>query len=119
VRPSPIPISHDLSVVGRISDYVGVMYLGKIVESGRTAEVYNNPLHPYTQALLSAVPVANPNHQCKRIILKGDIPSPILIPAGCYFHTRCRFAQKVCSHDEPPLISVANDHQVACHLHTL
>lgn len=109
-------ISHDLSVVKHISHRVGVMYLGSLVELAPKGELYDNPLHPYTKALLSAVPVPDPTFKRNRILLKGDIPSPANPPKGCKFHTRCPYAMEVCKKDIPEYKNVGNEHFVACHL---
>lgn len=111
-------IAHDLAVVRHISDYVGVMYLGKLVEVTDSKELYKNPLHPYTQALLSAVPLTNYEIERKRnrIMLQGDIPSPINTPTGCPFHPRCRYAKEECSKCMPSLREISKGHKVACHI---
>ncbi|NLG93374.1 MAG: dipeptide ABC transporter ATP-binding protein [Clostridiales bacterium] len=107
-------ISHDLSVVEMIADKIGVMYLGKLVESAPKEELYSNPLHPYTKALLSAVPIPDPTHKRNRIILKGDLPSPVNPPSGCMFHTRCPNCTEQCKVEKPALREVSKDHFVAC-----
>lgn len=110
-------ISHDLSVVEHISDTVGVMYLGGMVESGETSDIFGNPLHPYTKALFSAIPMPDPDVRKERILLKGDIPSPANPPAGCKFHTRCSECMEICKHEEPQVKDVGNGHKVKCHLY--
>lgn len=107
-------ISHDLSVVQHISDKVAVMYLGKVVEIADVAKVYDTPIHPYTRALLSALPVPDPTHVKNRIILQGDLPSPSNPPSGCTFHTRCPMATKECAEIIPPLEEKEQDHFAAC-----
>lgn len=110
-------ISHDLSVVEYISDMVGVMYLGTLVEMGTTEELFQHPMHPYTKALLSAVPVPNPDIKMNRIILEGDLPSPANPPKGCKFHTRCPNCMEKCKTEAPVYKDYGNGHFCACHLH--
>lgn len=114
---SYIIIAHDLAMVEFLCDDIVVMYLGKIVESASYKQLYNNPKHPYTQALLSAIPVPDPKHKKERILLGGDVPSPINPPSGCHFHPRCQFAMKECSQLEPSSKSVEPGHMVTCHLY--
>jgi len=109
-------VAHNLSVVEHVSDRVAVMYLGKMVELTSREELFRNPLHPYTQALMSAIPVPNPRLKRQRTILKGDVPSPLNPPKGCRFHPRCPVAIEICSQVEPAFIEVSPDHWVACHL---
>ncbi len=109
-------IAHGLHVVKHVSDRVGVMYLGKIVEVSKAEELYSNPLHPYTKALVSAIPVPDPAVKSQHIVLEGEVPSPITPPKGCRFHTRCKMATEECASVEPKLRWVTQDHQVACHL---
>ena len=108
-------ISHDLSVVEHISDKVGVMYLGRMVEFGPAEELFEKPLHPYTEALLSAVPVADPTVQMDRIPLKGEIPNPANPPSGCYFHERCHYCTEKCKTDSPALETMPDGRLCACH----
>lgn len=110
-------ISHDLSVVKHVSDRVGVMYLGKIVEIANTADLFSRPAHPYTQALLSARPVIDEKNRMERIVLDGELPTPLNPPSGCRFHTRCPFKMEKCMKVEPTVKDVGTNHQVACHLH--
>jgi len=108
-------ISHDLSVIEHISDRVAVMYVGKIVELAETEELYLNPKHPYTEALLSAIPHTNPALRTERILLAGDVANPANPPPGCYFHPRCRCAQRICSEQAPTWEEVAPEHFALCH----
>ena len=110
-------ISHDLSVVEHISDSVGVMYLGNLFEYGSTEEIFNNPLHPYTQALFSAIPIPDPTSKMNRIVLEGSIPSPANPPKGCKFHTRCSKCSEICKHKVPVQKEIEPGHYVVCHLY--
>lgn len=110
-------ISHDLSVVKHISHRVGVLYLGSLVEEAKKEDLYKTPLHPYTQALISCVPLPDPDRKVERIILKGDIPSASKPPSGCKFHTRCLYAKDICKQEVPLLKDIGNGHRVACHLY--
>lgn len=110
-------ISHDLSVVQHISNRMGVMYLGKIVEMGGSDEIWEKPLHPYTEALLSAVPIPDPDMKSQSKVLTGEVPSPINPPSGCRFRTRCPYVMDKCQREEPQMIYIDRQHQVACHLH--
>lgn len=111
-------ISHDLGVVRHISDRVGVMYLGHLVELTDSEELYENPLHPYTKGLISAVPIADPNYEREKITIKGDIPSPSNPPSGCVFHTRCYACMDICKKEKPELKQMDHGHYVACHLYS-
>ena len=108
-------ISHDLSLIKYISSRVVVMYLGKVVETARKKDLFDEPLHPYTKALMSAIPVPNPEFKKQRIILQGDVPSPVNPPSGCPFHPRCPVAQPICSKEKPELREIKPEHYVACH----
>ncbi len=110
-------ISHDLSVVEHVSDTIGVMYLGGLVETGNTADIFKEPLHPYTKALFSAIPMPDPDVKINRIILEGDIPSPANPPSGCKFHTRCKECMGICKEQEPVAKDMGNGHMVKCHLY--
>lgn len=110
-------IAHDLSVIGQVSDRIAVMYLGQIIESADREELFSHPLHPYTGALLSAVHVPDPHQKQKRILLQGEVPSPVEPPAGCRFHTRCPRAMKICSQEQPVLRLQGGNHLVSCHLY--
>jgi len=109
-------ISHDLSVVEHISDHVGVMYLGNLVEYGETQDIFDRPLHPYTKALFSAIPIPDPTVRRERIVLQGSIPSPANPPKGCKFHTRCPYATDRCREEAPCQREVEPGHYVVCHL---
>ncbi|MFC1965345.1 ABC transporter ATP-binding protein [Chloroflexota bacterium] len=110
-------IAHDLSVIGHVSDRIAVMYLGQIVELANRAELFSHPLHPYTEALLSAVTLPDPHQRRKRILLQGEVPSPVNPPPGCRFHTRCPKIKQVCSQEEPTLHPLEGGHFVSCHLY--
>lgn len=109
-------ISHDLSVVKHISDRIAVMYLGNIVEIAKSEDIFRNAVHPYTQALISSIPVKHPKMRKARTVIEGDIPSPVNPPSGCKFHTRCKYAKKICSEIVPVLTTIDKGHEVACHL---
>jgi peptide/nickel transport system ATP-binding protein len=108
-------VAHDLSVIKHISDRVAVMYVGKMVEMAKTEELFEDPLHPYTEALMSAVPRPDPRAQKKRIVLAGEVANPANPPSGCYFHPRCRYAQDICSAEEPQLREIKERHFASCH----
>ena len=110
-------IAHDLSVIGHISDRIAVMYLGKIVELADRKQLFDNPLHPYTEALLSAILIPDPHQKRTRILLPGEVPSPVAPPLGCHFHTRCPKIRKSCSQEEPRLRLLETGHLVSCHLY--
>lgn len=109
-------IAHDLSVVEHICDRIAVMYVGKLAEIASSEDILRHPKHPYTEALISAVPPADPDIKMSRIILEGDVPSPVDPPSGCVFHPRCRYAESICSQEEPVLREIAPNHYVSCHL---
>jgi peptide/nickel transport system ATP-binding protein len=108
-------IAHDLSVVEHISDRVAVMYVGKMVEAADTQELFTKPKHPYTEALLSAIPRPDPDRPMQEVSLEGEVPNPANPPTGCYFHPRCKYAQEICKREAPPLVSVGHNHVAACH----
>lgn len=112
-------ISHDLAVVGHVSDRVAVMYLGKLVELADTHEIFSHPAHPYTQALIQAVPTPNPMQHSNRAYLSGDLPSPLSPPSGCPFHPRCPNSMPICAETTPEWTPITSTHAVACHLHTM
>ncbi|MGE5222425.1 MAG: oligopeptide/dipeptide ABC transporter ATP-binding protein, partial [Omnitrophica WOR_2 bacterium] len=106
---------HDLSVVQHISDRVAVMYVGKMVEMADAEVLYNQPLHPYTESLMSAVPKPDPKYKSERIVMQGDVADPSNPPSGCYFHPRCRYAKDICSQKTPEFVEVQPDHYASCH----
>ena len=108
-------IAHDLSIVKYISDRVAVMYLGKIVELAETEALFLDLKHPYTEALMSAVPVPDPDYKAEQILLEGDVPSPLNPPSGCYFHPRCRYAKDICRNESPTYRDFGEEHFVSCH----
>jgi oligopeptide/dipeptide ABC transporter ATP-binding protein len=108
-------IAHDLSVIKHLSDRIAVMYLGKIVELSANEDLFKNPKHPYTEALISAVPITDPGRKGEKIILKGDVPSPVDPPRGCYFHPRCLYSQSICRSVEPKFQNFGRTHKVSCH----
>lgn len=109
-------ISHDLEVIKVMTDNIAVMYLGKLVEIGKTSDIFNGAKHPYTQALLSAIPVPDPEAKRKKIVLGGEIPNPINPPSGCRFRTRCPYHERICEIEEPKMVKIGDGHQIACHL---
>jgi peptide/nickel transport system ATP-binding protein/oligopeptide transport system ATP-binding protein len=116
LKVSYLFIAHGLNVIRHVSNKVGVMYLGKIVESGSVGEIFDNPLHPYTKALLSSAPVLDPFSRREREVLKGEIPSPVSPPEGCSFHPRCRYAINICREKKPFIQCIKGEHRVSCHL---
>jgi peptide/nickel transport system ATP-binding protein/oligopeptide transport system ATP-binding protein len=114
---SVVFITHDLAVSKHVCDRVAVMYLGKIMETASSENLIDLPLHPYTQALIAAVPVPDPSYR-RAAVISGEIPSPVNPPSGCRFHTRCPFAHQRCISEEPPLVEVEKEHFVACHLYS-
>jgi len=109
-------ITHDIAVVQHVSNRIGVMYLGSLVEVADSSKICRNPKHPYTQALISAIPIPDPGQRTERIILEGDVPSPLNPPLGCCFHPRCRYAMPICKEEKPPLVECDEEHYVACHM---
>jgi len=109
-------ITHDLATTRQVCDKIAIMYLGKFVEEAETEELLSNPLHPYTQALVSAVPIPDPTARKSKVTISGEIPSPIDLPPGCRFRPRCPYAKEICGKEEPDLVEVANNHRVACHI---
>ena len=115
-RLSYLFITHDLAVVKYISTRIAVMYLGRIVEEAPTDQLFSDPKHPYTEALISAVPVPDPDHRTRRVILRGDVPNPLTPPPGCHFHPRCRYAKRSCGEEDPELRPIGKGRSVRCHL---
>ncbi|KUO75392.1 MAG: hypothetical protein APF77_13445 [Clostridia bacterium BRH_c25] len=116
LKVSYLFIAHGLNVIRHVSNRVGVMYLGKIVEMGTVEEIFNNPAHPYTKALLASAPVPDPFSKREKEVMKGEIPSPVSPPAGCSFHPRCSYAMGICSEKKPFIQSINENHKVSCHL---
>ncbi|MFZ5352424.1 MAG: ABC transporter ATP-binding protein [Bacillota bacterium] len=116
LKVSYLFIAHGLNVIRHMSDKVGVMYLGKIVEIGKGDDIFNNPKHPYTKVLLSSAPIPDPMVERQRQDIRGEVPSPISPPKGCTFHPRCEFASDICKNKEPELVHIGNGHEVSCHL---